>query len=77
MLRENKPIGDVVGMIYDTTDWPVSDEVYHLDNRRKWYCNDPNIPAQTPEEIESMNSALAHRKNRRELNLRENYHDSV
>ena len=76
-MRDNKPIGDVIGMIYDTREWPVPEEVYHLDNRRKWYCNDPNIPAQTSEEIESMNSALARRKNRLELNLRANHHDSV
>ena len=77
-IRDNKPTGDVIGMIYDTTSWPVPDEVYHPDNRRKWYCNDSNRPAHTPEQIEAMkNNILAHRKNRRELSLRHNYDESV
>ena len=46
-------IGDMVGMIYDTSDWPVPDEVYHPDNHRKWHCDDPNRPALTQEEMES------------------------
>ena len=37
-------IGSMVGMIYDTTGWPVPDEVYHPDNRAEWHCDDPNCP---------------------------------
>lgn len=76
-MRKNKPIGDVIGMIYDTTDWPVPDEVYHPDNRRKWYCNDPNRPAHIPEQIEAIGSSRAFRKDHQELILRDNYDVSV
>ena len=45
-------IGSVVGMIYDTTGWPVPDEVYHPDNRHEWHCDDPNMPWTAEEEME-------------------------
>lgn len=38
-------IGDMIGMIYDTSDWPVPDEVYHPDNCNEWHCDDPNKPS--------------------------------
>ena len=45
-------IGDMVGMIYDTANWPVPDEVYHPDNYKEWHCDDPNVPPRTKEQKE-------------------------
>ena len=36
--------GDVVGIVYDTANWPVPDEVYHPDNWCHWHLQDPNRP---------------------------------
>ena len=62
--------GDMIGMIYDTRDWPVPDEVYHPDNRREWHCDDPNRPAPTQEEMESERKAYeSNAHNRRKAAL--------
>lgn len=39
-----KELKDLVGFIYDTANWPVPYEVYHLDNREYWHLSDPNRP---------------------------------
>ena len=44
--------GSIVGMIYDTTGWPVPDEVYRPDNWAEWHCDDPNQPVATGKELE-------------------------
>ena len=36
--------GDIVGFVYDTSSWPVPEEVYHEDNFKKWHLDDPNKP---------------------------------
>ena len=43
-------IGDVVGMIYDTTSWPQPNDVYHPDNFKEWHCDDPKVPPRTKEQ---------------------------
>ena len=50
--------GDVVGIVYDTSSWPVPGETYHADNWRKWHLQDPNRPM-TPSERERETGAIA------------------
>lgn len=36
--------GDIDGVIYDTSKWPVPDDTYHTDNWPFWHSCDPNQP---------------------------------
>lgn len=42
--------GDIVGIIYNTSEWPVPAETYHPDNWMHWNEWDPNRPAITQKE---------------------------
>lgn len=44
--------GSIVGIVYDTTGWPVPDDVYHKDNWEHWHIHDPNRPDPAPEHEE-------------------------
>lgn len=57
--------GSMVGMIYDTTGWPVPDEAYHPDNWAEWHSDDPNQPVATGEELEFDRKCDEERRERR------------
>ena len=63
-LREHI-VGSMVGMIYDTTGWPVPDEVYHPDNWAEWHCDDPNQPVPAEKELEYIREYEKRREERR------------
>lgn len=43
---------DMIGVVYDTSKWPMPNDTYHPDNWRHWYPEDPNLPVAAREEIE-------------------------
>ena len=47
---ESMIFGDVVGMVYDTSKWPVPDDTYHADNWAFWHRDDPNRPESEEED---------------------------
>ena len=43
-MAEDAIFGDIVGVVYDTSRWPVPGDTYHPDNWPFWHNCDPNRP---------------------------------